>query len=177
VQDALALGFRLGFVGGTDNHYAQPGSARCPKGGVDFRDRVTGGLTAVLAPALTREAVFAALRARRCYATTGARMILDVRVDGHGMGEAFETAADRVRLTARVAGDGPLARLDVIRNGELAHRHRATGRSEEFAITLPLPAAGETTYVYLRAVQRDGQIGWSSPVWASRRRAPGSTRR
>ena len=59
VQDALALGHRLGFVGGTDNHYAQPGSTRCPKGGVDFRDRVTGGLTAVFAPALTSEAVLA----------------------------------------------------------------------------------------------------------------------
>jgi hypothetical protein len=177
VQDALALGHRLGFVGGTDNHYGQPGSTRCPKGGVDFRDRVTGGLTAVLAPTLTREAVFASLQARRCYATTGARMLLDLCVDGHGMGEAFETAADRVRLTARVVGDGPLARLDVIRNGEIAHSHRATGHLEELALTLPLPAAGETTYFYLRAVQRDGQIAWSSPVWATRRRAPGSTRR
>ena len=92
VQDALALGHRLGFVGGTDNHYAQPGSTRCPKGGVDFRDRVTGGLTAVFAPALTSEAILAALRARRCYATTGARMILDFRVEGRPMGEELETA-------------------------------------------------------------------------------------
>ncbi|MGH2367796.1 MAG: CehA/McbA family metallohydrolase [Chloroflexota bacterium] len=173
VQDALALGHRLGFVGGTDNHYAQPGSTRCPKGGVDFRDRVTGGLTAVLAPTLTREAVLAALLARRCYATTGARMIVEFRVEDHGMGEEFETAATGVRLTARVTGDGPLARLDVIRNGEIAHSHRATGRVEALSVTLP--TAGETTYFYLRAVQRDRQMAWSSPVWATR--PTGATRR
>ena len=169
VQDALALGHRLGFVGGTDNHYAQPGSVRCPKGGVDFRDRVTGGLTAVLAPALTREAIFAALRSRRCYATTGARMIVDFRVDGHPMGEAFESHTPDALVEARVTGDGPLARLDVIRNGEIAHSQRAGGSVENLAVTLPaIVAAGETTYFYLRAVQRDGQMAWSSPVWITR---------
>ncbi|MBI3972606.1 MAG: DUF3604 domain-containing protein [Chloroflexi bacterium] len=173
VQNALALGCRLGFVGGTDNHYAQPGSNRCAKGGVDFRDRITGGLTAVFAPELTREAILAALWARRCYATTGARMLLDFQVDEHMMGEAFETAAEDVRLMARAVGDGPLARLEMVLNNAVVHTHRVRDGDRRVAaleITVPLApvGAGATTYVYLRVTQVDGQVGWSSPVWVTR---------
>ena len=35
-QDALALGHRIGFVGGTDSHHAQPGRNTCSMAGVDF---------------------------------------------------------------------------------------------------------------------------------------------
>jgi hypothetical protein len=136
--------------------------------------RTTGGLTAVLAPARTRAALFEALRARRCYATTGARMILDFRVDGHVMGQEFETAAGQVHVAARIIGDGPLARLDLIRDGEIVHTQPATGRVDELSVSLPV---GEgTTYVYLRAVQRDGQIAWSSPVWVTRPKGATSRR-
>ncbi|MBI3971984.1 MAG: CehA/McbA family metallohydrolase [Chloroflexi bacterium] len=167
VQDALARGCRLGFVGGTDNHYAQPGSNRCAKGGVDFHDRVTGGLTAILAPALSRESVMAALRARRCYATTGARMLLDCSVDGHLMGEEFTTRAATAHLTARVTGDGELARLEVIRDNAVVHTQQVASRQAALDLTLPLEP-GKTTIFYLRVAQADGQVGWTSPVWVSR---------
>ena len=45
-----------------------------------------GALTGVWAEALTREALFEALWARRCFATNGARVMLDVRVNGMPMG-------------------------------------------------------------------------------------------
>jgi hypothetical protein len=80
------------------------------------------------------------------------------------MGEEFASGAAEVRITAHVAGDAPLARLDVIRNGEIAHSRRAAELVEDLAVVLPA-AAGETAYFYLRAVQRDGQIGWASPFW------------
>ena len=45
-----------------------------------------GGLVAVYAPELTREAIWDALWHRRCYATTGKRIILEFSVDGEPMG-------------------------------------------------------------------------------------------
>ena len=44
VRHALEMGYRFGFTGGTDNHSAEPGNPDL------------GGITGVLAPALTREA-------------------------------------------------------------------------------------------------------------------------
>ena len=165
-QDALAMGHRLGFVGGTDSHHAQPGRNTCSMAGVDFHDYMTGGLTAIIAPELTREATIRSLKERRCYATTGARIVLDFRVDGHGMGEEFSSAAPDVAVTARVLGTAPLIRLDLVCNGSVVLSQPATDCVATLAKTLPL-TGDQTSYFYLRATQADGHVAWSSPVWVS----------
>ena len=168
-QDALALGHRLGFVGGTDSHHAQPGRNTCSMAGVDFHDHMTGGLTAIIAPELTREAIIQALRERRCYATTGARIVLDFLVDGHTMGAEFTADAPEVVVTARVLGTAELDRLEVVCNGEVAFEQPGSGRVAEIAENLSL-AEGQTSYLYLRVTQSDGHVAWSSPVWVSSQR-------
>ena len=168
-QDALALGHRLGFVGGTDSHHAQPGRNTCSMAGVDFHDHMTGGLTAIIAPELTREAIIQALRERRCYATTGARIVLDFQVDGHGMGEEFTATTAEVAVTARVLGTADIERLEVVCNGEVAFEQPGSGRVAEIAENLRL-AEGQTSYFYLRVTQSDGHMAWSSPIWVSPQR-------
>ena len=168
-QDALALGYRLGFVGGTDSHHAQPGRNTCSMAGVDFHDHVTGGLTAIIAPELTREAIIEALRARRCYATTGARIVLDFQMDGHGMGEEFTASAAQVTVTARVLGTAPIARLELVCNGDIVFEQPGNGRVAEIAENLSL-AESHTSYFYLRVTQSDGHVAWSSPVWVAAQR-------
>ncbi len=163
-QDALAMGHRLGFVGGTDSHHAQPGRNTCAMAGVDFHDHKTGGLTAVIAPELTRAAIIQALKERRCYATTGARIVLDFRVDGRGMGEEFTASAAAVAVTARVLGTAPIASLELVCDGRVVHTQPGGDRVAEIAETLPL-AGEQTSYVYLRVTQSDGHAAWSSPVW------------
>jgi len=170
-QDALARGHRLGFVGGTDTHRARPASSRTNLSGLDADDFLGGGLTCVLAPELTREAIFEAIRARRCYATNGARILLDVRLNGHRMGEEFksDTASPRT-LTVRAAGTADIARAVVVRNGQDVHAHPGSGRSFEMEWTDPTPLTDVVTpdgwvYYYVRLVQADGHIAWSSPVW------------
>jgi len=69
VHDALRRGFRLGMVAGGD---ICPWPGRSHPGTVHSLAPYPGGLTAVFASELTREAVFDAIRSRRCYATTGA---------------------------------------------------------------------------------------------------------
>ncbi len=165
-QDALALGHRLGFVGGTDSHHAQPGRNTCSMAGVDFHDHMTGGLTAIIAPELTREAIIQALRQRRCYATTGARIVLDFQVDGNGMGAEFTATTAEVAVTARVLGTAQIERLEVVCNGEVVSSQPASGRIAELAETLPLTES-ENSYFYLRATQTDGHVAWSSPIWVS----------
>ena len=66
-EDALRRGARIGFAGGSDDHTARPGFASPPPHHFGIR----GGLTAALASACTREALWEALKARRTYATTG----------------------------------------------------------------------------------------------------------
>jgi hypothetical protein len=103
LQEALARGLKVGVVGASDDHTGRPGLAFPSTAEM----AIQGGLSAVLAESRTREGIFAALRARRCYATTGARIYVDLRADGHPIGAAFD--ADRPpRLTGVVHGTAPL---------------------------------------------------------------------
>jgi hypothetical protein len=76
VRTGLARGFRVGFTGGTDNHCGWP--ARGP--------RRWAALTGVYAAKFTRAGIMDALHARRCFATTGARIAIDFRLNGQPMG-------------------------------------------------------------------------------------------
>jgi hypothetical protein len=75
LHDAFSQGFRLGVVCHSDDHKGRPGATR--PGASSFG--AIGGLTCYFMPELTREALFAALRSRHHYGTTGARIFLDMR--------------------------------------------------------------------------------------------------
>lgn len=116
VQTALGRGYRLGFVAGSDSHASRAGSDL-------YQDHTyrQSGLTAVFAPELTRESIYRALAARRCYATTGQRIILRFFLNGCGMGEVveLENREQEKQLHLEVAVPGAIDRVEVVKNGSL----------------------------------------------------------
>ena len=111
LEDALRAGYKVGVVSNSDGHKGRPGASH--PGASTFG--AYGGLTCVLAESLTRETVFEAIRARRCYGVSAAQRIhVDVRVNGLPMG-AEGRATGPVRIVGRAAGTGPLERIDVLR--------------------------------------------------------------
>ena len=115
LEDALRNGYKVGVVANSDGHKGRPGASH--PGASQFG--AYGGLTCVLAAALTRDAVFDALRARRCYATTAAQRIhVELSVNGLPMG-AEGRADGPVHVHGRVVGTGPVERVDVFRGLEL----------------------------------------------------------
>lgn len=116
VQDALSRGCRLGFVGGGDIHDLTP---------------ATRGVTGVLVEDLSRRSVFEAIRERRCYATTGERIELDFRVNGHLMGSVLRFSpyladlAYPLRVEYRVKGTAPLGRVEVVSDGGVVLHSRS----------------------------------------------------
>ncbi|MFQ6099351.1 MAG: DUF3604 domain-containing protein, partial [Armatimonadota bacterium] len=179
VWSALQRGMKVGFVGGTDNHRAQPGEPGSPLGGLDPDEVTVGGLTAVLATELTREAIWEALSNRRCYATQGQRTLLDLSLDDHPMGSVIPPdraqALDETRkLRYNARGHRPIVRLEVVRNDgrtfELHSSDRGTrevlnGTLEDDAPLGSLPVAGDSVFYYLRVTEADGRMAWSSPIW------------
>lgn len=103
-QWALDQGMRLGCVGSTDDHLGYPGAWG-------------EGIAAVIAPELTREAIFDALRKRRCYAVSGDRIAIDFTVNGQPMGSELE-ATDVREIAVGVAGWDEISMVELIRNGE-----------------------------------------------------------
>ena len=64
----------MGVVCHSDDHKGRPGATR--PGASSFG--AIGGLTCYFMPELTRDALFEALRQRRHYGTTGARIFVDL---------------------------------------------------------------------------------------------------
>jgi hypothetical protein len=115
LEDALRRGYKVGFVANSDGHKGRPGASH--PGASTFG--AYGGLTCVAAESLTRESVFDAIRRRRCYGTTAAQRIhVELSVDGLPMG-AEGRARGPVRIAGRVAGTGPVERVDVFRGLEV----------------------------------------------------------
>jgi hypothetical protein len=135
VRDALEQGYRVGIVANSDGHKGRHGASH--PGASLFG--AYGGLTCLLAGDLTRAALFEALRKRHHYATTGCRMLLDVRADFAGgaslfsddpnigaattmvvrsgmMGDILRSDDDMVQLTIEANGSAPIERIE-IRNG------------------------------------------------------------
>ena len=159
VRTALARGYRLGFVGGTDNHSGWPtrkGDGFC-------------GLTAIQAPELAWGGLFRALHARRCYATTGARIVADVTLNGAPMGSELrlQPGAER-RLRVRIRGTAPLECVQVIHCGHLVAELPVAADCPDLDAEWLDERPGrplEDVYYYVRARQHDGECLWTSPFW------------
>ena len=160
--DALAKGWVLGFVGSSDDHAGRPGCSDWLR----VQQAYPGGLVAVWAPELTREAVWEALWNRRCYATSGKRIYLEFSVDGEPMGSVIEGGAFSGShvIEARVLGDEPIIAAEVLRGRDPIHVESSYTPSLQFTFR-DKPPAGSANHYYLRVTQDDGEMAWSSPVW------------
>jgi hypothetical protein len=149
LHDAFEKGYRVGVVCHSDDHKGRPGATR--PGASTFG--AIGGLTCYLMPELTREALFEALRQRRHYGTTGARIFLDLRasfdqaVTGFSedpqfapaqevsvrqalMGDIIRPGGVPMRLEAEVIGTAPIERVDVLHGAQVVQTARPYGASD-----------------------------------------------
>jgi hypothetical protein len=160
--EAFRRGYRMGLIASTDNHVGMPG--RSYPGDRQIHTSFKGGLCAVWAEELARDSLFEALRARRCYGTTGARIVLRFSIGGHAMGSMFQATEAPVDLAFEVYGTDAIDRVEVVRNLAVSETVRPEGASETLDGRIEL-AAGAAGVFYLRVFQKDGERAWSSPIW------------
>jgi Protein of unknown function (DUF3604) len=149
LHDAFEKGYRVGVVCHSDDHKGRPGATR--PGASTFG--AVGGLTCYFMQDLTRQALFAALRQRKHYGTTGPRMFVDLRgtfdsdVIGFSddpklgpviefpvreacMGEIIRPGGAAMKLFAEVIGTAPIERVDVLNGTQVVHSIRPFGSAD-----------------------------------------------
>jgi len=170
----LRRGHHLGFIAGSNSHYGMPGVSveETPRDKyIDPRP----GLTAVYANELSRGAIFDAIRNRRCYATTGARIVADYSVNGVKAGGTIELERDNPRhIQIEAHGTAPIERVDIIRCGEstISFDYSSPDVTMEWTDDISLPTILMMRpggyylfgFYYVRIVQADGHVAWLSPV-------------
>lgn len=131
IVDALQRGYKFGVTAGTDGVMGRPGA--CQPGRRLIRN-LPNGLTAVRAESLTKEAIWEALKARRCYATTGARILLDFDINGTMMGEDLKT--DEMPLARiGIAGTAAVEAVTLFRGTDILCKWQlAPFRNDQFRL-------------------------------------------
>lgn len=158
-QDVLAAGLRFSAIASSDDHRGQPGKPHY-------------GLVAVRAPRLSREAIFDGLFARRTYATTGAKILLDFEASGIPMGgSGIRKSPLQIRVAA--VGTDQIDEVTIVAypNG-VGKFHRVMSwnpGSSRFEGHVEAEFTGEKLY-YVRVKQTQRIRGidvmaWSSPIW------------
>ncbi|MBT3377060.1 MAG: CehA/McbA family metallohydrolase [Lentisphaerae bacterium] len=146
IQDAWARGIVIGVIASPDH-----GGGR--------------GKACVYAKDLTRAGILEGLRARRCFGTTSSRMALDVRVNGHLMGEKIPASGGKpVEITVVARCPAAIDRVEICRNNQFIYCKRPDGNEASVTFVDSEPLNGRS-YYYVRVIQKDEEIGWSSPVW------------
>ena len=107
IQYGLELGNKFGIMASTDQHSGYPGS---------YGD----GRIGVLAPSLTRDAIWDALRTRHVCAATGDKILIDFRLNDAFMGDVVRGNSRRIYLN--VDGESCIDYVDIVKNGQILAR-------------------------------------------------------
>ncbi len=146
--DALAKGVQIGVIASSDHGLTHSAYA------------------CVYVEQRTRDGILDGLRAKRTYGATDT-IILDFRMGEHFMGETI-TIRERPVLTANIIGTGELTRVDVVRNGQFIYTVDPDGKDYAFTFADADLDVGAEAYYYLRCVQANNELAWSSPIWVKR---------
>ena len=165
-RDALARGLRVGFIGGGDTHSLRPGAR---------------GIAGVYATDCTRETIWDALKTKRCYATTGVKIELDLSIAGARMGQevAFTPYTQDLLFPAqavvRAKGTAPIRSIEVIENGEVLYSQEEHFGLREVEFDFQIEnlvrkhnssaLSNPSRCYYVRVTQEDGHMAWSSPIY------------
>ncbi|MFC1557993.1 hypothetical protein ACFL40_01420, partial [candidate division KSB1 bacterium] len=112
--------------------------------------------------------LFNAMWNRRVYATTGERIILEFKLNNHIMGDEvyFNNSNQKRVLKVSVEATAPIRSITIVKNNKDWHTVKGRGLSEAFEITDKQPI-GKSDYYYIRVIQEDENLAWSSPIWVS----------
>jgi hypothetical protein len=149
--NALAKGYRIGVQASSD-HWSTHMSYAC-----------------LIAENHTREGLLDAIRRRHSYGATD-NIVLDYRLQTGGrdylQGDIVDVKGP-FNLWLRVLGTAPIRQVDIIKNQAFLHNRQALPQEVGFTFVDTNPSAGES-YYYVRVIQIDGQLAWSSPIWVRR---------
>lgn len=151
VWNAWAKGYKLGVQAASD-HLSTHISYAC-----------------TLAEDFTREGLVKAMKQRHSYGATD-NIILDYRVKAasaeHLQGD-IAAVKGPFELHVKVLGTKPIRQIDIIRNNQFVMTKNPQQQEVEFTFRDSAALAGES-YYYVRVIQVDDQMAWSSPIWVKR---------
>lgn len=150
---ALDKGWHVAPTNNQDNHKGRWGNAN------DARD-------VILTDDFSESGIYAALRARRMYATEDKNLDLDYTVNGNMMGSIIDVPE---KLNFEISFNDPdrtdsIAKVElVVNSGKVAYTWDSAADLVKGSVSVEL--APEYTYYFVRVTEGDGDLAVTAPVW------------
>lgn len=150
---ALDKGWHVAPTNNQDNHKGRWGNAN------DARD-------VILTDDFSESGIYAALRARRMYATEDKNLDLDYTVNGNMMGSIIDVPE---KLNFEISFNDPdrtdsIAKVElVVNSGKVAYTWDSAADLAKGSVSVEL--APEYTYYFVRVTEDDGDLAVTAPVW------------
>ena len=150
---ALDKGWHVAPTNNQDNHKGRWGNAN------DARD-------VILTDDFTEDGIYAALRARRMYATEDKNLDLDYTVNGNMMGSIIDVPE---KLNFEISFNDPdrtdsIAKVElVVNSGKVAYTWDSAADLAKGSVSVELAPA--YTYYFVRVTEGDGDLAVTAPVW------------
>jgi hypothetical protein len=148
LSEAWTKGYKLGVIASSDH----------------FATHISYAM--VYAGDFSRQGILDAIRKRHTYGATD-NILLEVRSGAYFMGDEIRTSRP-VPLRVKALGTANVSRVDVIRDSKVIYSTQPKRRYVDFEYT----DRSDTTarhYYYVRLLQDDGMIAWSSPLFVNYR--------
>ena len=150
---ALDKGWHVAPTNNQDNHKGRWGNAN------DARD-------VILTDDFTESGIYAALRARRMYATEDKNLEIDYTVNDNMMGSIIDVPE---KLNFEISFNDPdrtdsIAKVElVVNSGKVAYTWNSAADLAKGSVSVEL--APEYTYYFVRVTEGDGDLAVTAPVW------------
>jgi hypothetical protein len=145
-RDALAKGHHLGVISSSDHKSTHVSFAM------------------VYVEEFTREGIMDGLKKRHTYGATD-NIVLDVKMNGHLMGDVIQSKERK--LDIHVTGTDKIKEIVVVKDNK-EYKIKHNGKKEVTVSWEDKKITDGESYYYVRVLQENGELAWSSPVWVSK---------
>ena len=125
------------------------------------------GLACIWVKEVSRSGILEALRSRRVFGTTGDQIEVDFRLNDVLQGQTTKTSSKN-SLSINIAAVDEITSIDILRNSRVIESIKPENGVKSFSgeyIDEKIQNNDEVLYYYVRVIQKNKHIAWSSPIW------------
>jgi hypothetical protein len=153
IDYALAeKGYQMGFIASGDHN------------GIGI------GIAAVWVKEVSAKGIVEGLRNRRCFGTTGDKIFVNLTVNGSWANDQAKILGSTPEIQFEVEAVNKIRSLELLRNSKVIKSIKVDGSLKQNGTftDVDYASSSDVLYYYLRVIQENKHIGWSSPVWVTK---------
>jgi len=125
------------------------------------------GLAAIWVKEISQKGIVEGLKNRRCFATTGDKIFVHMTINGSWANEEAKIMETAPEINFEIEAVDKIKSIEILRNSKVIKSISVGDRLKQQGsyTDTDFPTSSKVLYYYLRVIQENEHIGWSSPVW------------